>query len=145
MNKLLLSTGRDDWETPEYLFKMLHEDYHFTLDPCASAENAKCRKYYTKEQDGLLQDWTGETVFCNPPYSRKRKDNPGQEAWIRKCAEEARKPGTIVVALLPARTDTKAFHRYIYKKAKKVEFLQGRIKFVGATENAPFPSMVVEF
>ena len=71
MNSRLFTSNTVEWETPQALFDQLNEEFRFTLDPCATAENAKCRKYYTKEQDGLLQDWTGETVYCNPPYGRQ--------------------------------------------------------------------------
>lgn len=73
MDKVHFSTGKDDWETPQWLFNQLDDEFHFTLDPCCTAENAKCRKYYTKAENGLEQDWKGETVFCNPPYSRGKK------------------------------------------------------------------------
>ena len=145
MDKVLLSTGKDDWETPIDFFKKLDEEFHFTLDPCADDNNHKCEKYYTIYQNGLIQDWEGEIVFCNPPYSRGTKGIAGQEAWIKKCYEESKKPNTTVVMLIPARTDTKAFHKYIYHQAQEIRFLEGRLKFVGASENAPFPSMVVVF
>lgn len=77
-------------------------------------------------------------MFCNPPYGRKIKD------WVRKCYEESKKPNTVVVMLIPARTDTAYFHEYIYKKAE-VRFIRGRIKFGNAKNSAPFPSMVVVF
>ena len=77
----LYSSATEEWATPQSLFDALDDEFHFTLDPCATAENAKCVKYYTKAQDGLAQDWTGETVFCNPPYGRKI------EPWIRKAYE----------------------------------------------------------
>lgn len=145
INKAVLSTGKDDWETLQEFFEKLDDEFHFTLDPCASEQNHKCKQYYTIADNGLLQDWAGEVVFCNPPYSPKTKTNPGQEDWVKKCYEEAQKPNTTVVALIPARTDTKAFHQYIYHKAKEIRFLKGRLKFVGATSSAPFPSMVVIF
>lgn len=141
MNKSLLSSGKDDWETPPDLFRKWNCEFHFTLDACATESNAKCKRFYTPEQNGLNQDWQGETVWCNPPYSPKK---PGQAAWIEKCHDEAQKPGTVCVMLIPARTDTKAFHRYIYHEAE-IRFLPGRIKFVGATRNAPFPCMLVIF
>ena len=141
MNRAMLSTGKDDWETPKEFFDALDAEFGFTLDACATGENAKCARYYTPEQDGLGQDWAGETVFCNPPYSRKK---PGQAAWIRKCRDEAQKPGTICVMLLPARTDTRAFHEYIYGQAE-IRFVRGRLRFGGAKGPAPFPSMVVVF
>lgn len=122
----------------------LDDEFHFTLDPCCTAENAKCRKYYTKAENGLEQDWKGETVFCNPPYSRGKKGTPGQEAWIKKCFEESQKTDTTCVMLLPARTDTKAFHTYIYGYAE-IRFIRGRLKFGGSTNSAPFPSMIVVF
>lgn len=84
-------------------------------------ENKKCDKYYTKEVDGLSQDWSGEVVFCNPPYGRK------VGAWVKKCAESK----CLAVALLPARTDTRWFHDYIYNKAE-IRFIKGRLRFGGA-------------
>ena len=124
----------DEWATPQWLFEQLDAEFHFTLDPCSTDQNAKCRKHYTKEQDGLAQDWSGETVFCNPPYGRD------MQRWIQKCAESAG-GGTTVVLLIPARTDTKAFHENIYGKAE-IRFIKGRLRFGNATENAPFPSMI---
>lgn len=143
----MFSSGRDEWETPQEFFDELNKEFHFTLDPCATDQTAKCKHYYTKEQDGLSKDWSGETVFCNPPYSKKTKQNPGQEVWIKKCWKESQNPETTVVLLIPARTDTKAFHKYIYKKAE-IRFLPGRLRFVadGVKKGpAPFPSMVVVF
>lgn len=139
MNKAMFSSKTDEWETPQDFFDALDAEFHFTLDPCATPENAKCKKYYTKAEDGLRQDWQGETVFCNPPYGRAIKD------WVKKCYEESQKPNTTVVMLIPARTDTSYFHEYIYGKAKEIRFIRGRLKFGKAKHPAPFPSMVVVF
>ena len=125
------------WETPQALFDELNEQHHFTLDPCALPENAKCSRYFTPEDDGLLQNWGGESVFCNPPYGIELR------SWVKKAWEEAQKPGTKVVLLIPARTDTAWFHDYCLKG--DVKFLRGRLKFGGAKDSAPFPSMVVTF
>lgn len=105
MNNALLSSKRHDWETPQAFFDQLDREFHFTLDPCATPETAKCEKYYTPAENGLAQNWSGETVFCNPPYG---KDLP---KWIEKCACESKHAK--VVMLIPARTDTIAFHKYI--------------------------------
>ncbi len=137
MNRALLSSNTNEWETPQWLFDELDKEFHFDLDPCATELNAKCEKFFDLAKDGLKQSWGGHTVFCNPPYSRDVQDK-----WILKCEEEARKDGTTVVALLPARTDTARFHDHIYHKAE-IRFLRGRIKFGAAKYNAPFPSMVV--
>lgn len=124
----------EEWETPQALFDSLDDEFHFTLDPCASKENAKAEKYFTREQDGLLQSWEGEVVFCNPPYGRPIRD------WVKKAAEEAAK-GATVVMLLPVRTDAAWFHDNLYGKAE-IRFIKGRLRFGGATENAPFPNMI---
>ena len=120
MNKEVMFSSRTDlWETPQDLFDKLDAEFHFDLDVCALPENAKCEKYYTPEQDGLAQEWTG-VCWCNPPYGRQIGK------WVRKAALS----NTTVVMLLPARTDTKWFHDYILHKAE-IRFLRGRLKFGG--------------
>jgi phage N-6-adenine-methyltransferase len=139
MNAGLFSSNTPEWATPRAFFDALDAEFHFTLDPCATPENAKCARYFTREQDGLAQDWGGQKVFCNPPYGRAIKD------WVRKCWEESRKPDTLCVMLIPARTDTAYFHDYIYKKAREIRFIRGRLHFNESKVGAPFPSMVVIF
>lgn len=139
MNETLFSSKRHDWETPQAFFDELDREFHFTLDPCATPETAKCEKFFTAKENGLDQNWGGETVFCNPPYGRELPK------WIEKCAKESKHAK--VVMLIPARTDTRAFHEFIYGKAE-IRFLKGRLKFrVDGKEEypAPFPSMVVVF
>lgn len=133
-----------EWGTPQDLFEALDAEVGgFTLDPCANRDNHKCDHYYTKEDDGLTQDWAGETVFVNPPYGRQIAD------WVKKCHDEWKKHNIDIVMLIPARTDTKYFHDYIYHKAD-LKFLKGRIAFEtnvpGVNQlRAPFPSMLVYF
>ena len=134
ISRTLFSSNSVEWATPQDFYDKLNAEFHFTLDPCATAENAKCEKYYTKEQDGLTQDWTGETVFCNPPYGRKIG------AWIEKCYKHSLNGGGTAVMLIPSRTDTQWFHDYVYGKAE-IRFVKGRIRFNGK-DNAPFPSLV---
>lgn len=133
-----LSSKTDNWATPQDFFDNLNEEFHFTLDPCANEENHKCDLFYTKEQDGLTKDWGGNVVFCNPPYGKEIAD------WVRYSYEQSQKPNTTVVMLIPARTDTRYFHDYIYGKAE-IRFIKGRLKFGDATTAAPFPSMVVVY
>lgn len=118
---VMYSSNKDDWGTPQDLFDELDREFHFTVDLCADDSNHKCPKYYTKENDGMKADLTGEVVFCNPPYGKQ-----STLQWVKKCAEAK----ATVVMLLPARTDTRAFHEYIYHKAE-VRFLRGRLKFTG--------------
>lgn len=133
-----LSSKTDDWATPQDFYDKLNKEFHFTLDPCADEHNHKCDFYYTKEQDGLSKDWGGYTVFCNPPYGKEIG------RWVKYSYEQSRKPNTTVVMLIPARTDTKYFHDFIYGKAE-LRFIRGRLKFGGSKISAPFPSMVVVF
>ena len=136
---LMFSSKTPLWATPQDFFDMLDSQYHFTLDVCAVPENAKCTNFFTPEIDGLLQQWNG-VCFMNPPYGREIGK------WIHKAYTEALTGRCIVVALLPARTDTKWFHEFIYNKpGVSVEFIKGRLKFGGAFTAAPFPSMVVVF
>lgn len=137
--EVMFSSKTDLWSTPQSFFDELDKEFKYTLDPCANEENHKCEKYYTEEQDGLLQSWKGETVFCNPPYGRKIGH------WVAKSYMEAQDPDTRVVMLIPARTDTKWFHEYIYHKAREIRFIKGRLKFGDSGNSAPFPSMVVVF
>lgn len=135
--ELMFSSKSNEWETPQDVFDLLNAEFHFTLDPCSTHLNAKCEKHFTIAEDGLKQDWRGETVFCNPPYGRELP------LWIEKAAKSAG-GGTTVVMLIPARTDTRAFHNYIYNKAE-IRFIRGRLKFGGSKNAAPFPSMIVIF
>lgn len=128
------------WETPQPFYDRLNAEFNFTLDPCADEFNHKCDLYYTEADDGLAKPWRGHTVFCNPPYGRALKD------WVKKCSDEAKHPGTTIVLLIPARTDTSYFHDYIYQKPNvEVRFLRGRLKFGAGTNSAPFPSMICIF
>lgn len=136
--KLMFSSNDETWATPQDFFDKLNDEFHFTLDPCCSKQTAKCEKYYTIVENGLIQDWSGETVFCNPPYGREIYD------WVKKCSLEAKKDNTTVVMLIPARTDTRYFHEFIYNKSE-IRFIKGRLKFGNAKNSAPFPSMVVVF
>ena len=147
------STGKDDWETPDDLFQKLAGENHFVVDAAANEFNHKCLYWMGPggiEECALKADWQewlklGD-VWLNPPYSRVL-----QHAFIYKARYEvtvAKIRGSMgkVVCLLPARTDTELFHKYIYKKDYvQYEFLKGRLKFKGAKHGAPFPSMIVRF
>lgn len=137
-NELFFSSKSEEWETPYCIFRELGFEFEFTLDPCCTKATAKAEKFYTKEDNGLVQDWGGETVFVNPPYGRKVGE------WVKKSLEESKKPNTTVVMLLPARTDTAWFHDYIIDKAE-IRFIRGRIRFGNSKNAAPFPSMIVIF
>ena len=136
INRGLFSSKTNEWATPLALFQELDKEFGFTLDPCATPQNAKCKKFYTLEDDGLKQNWEGHRVFCNPPYGREIG------RWVEKCYREAQR-GALVVALIPARTDTRYFHEFVWKKAKEIRFLRGRLHFNESKQAAPFPSMIV--
>jgi phage N-6-adenine-methyltransferase len=133
MNKVMFSSKTDLWATPQDLFDKLNEEFGFDIDVCALPSNAKCKKFYSPADDGLSQKWEG-VCWCNPPYGREIGK------WVKKAYESKTK----VVMLLPARTDTKWFHDYIYGKAE-IRFIKGRLKFGDSKNAAPFPSMIVVF
>ena len=134
----LFSSKSNEWATPIALFRELDAEFHFDLDPCCTHENAKCESHYTIEDDGLSKNWGGRRVFCNPPYGRELSK------WVRKCYEESKR-ASVVVMLIPARTDTSYFHDFIYHKAKEIRFIRGRLHFNESRQGAPFPSMIVVF
>jgi len=135
INKGLFTSNTPEWETPQDLFDELNKEFKFTLDVCATKENAKCKKYYTKDDNGLDKDWDG-VIWCNPPYGREIS------AWVEKAYVSLCK----TVMLIPARTDTKYFHNYIYNKPNtEIRFIKGRLKFSNSKNSAPFPSMLVIF
>ena len=135
----MFSSATDNWSTPQDFFDKLNDEFHFTLDVCADENNHKCEHYYTKEIDGLSRPWIG-TVWCNPPYGRKIGE------WVRRAYIYSHIGPTTVVMLLPARTDTRWFHDYIYNKSNtEIRFIKGRLKFGGCKNSAPFPSMIVIF
>lgn len=131
INNALFSSTTDMWETPKDLFDKLDEEFEFQTDVCAIKQNAKCKRFYTPEQNGLKQIWTG-VCWCNPPYGR------GIEKWM----EKAYKSNATVVCLVPARTDTRWFHEFVLGKAE-IRFIRGRLKFGNSKNSAPFPSMLV--
>lgn len=136
--EVMFSSKTDQWATPQDFFDELNNEFHFVLDVAADETNHKCAEYYDKATDGLSQSWVRDgPVYCNPPYGREIGK------WVQKAYEESCRGG-VVVMLLPARTDTKWFHEYIYGRAE-VRFLKGRLKFGDSKNSAPFPSMVVIF
>lgn len=138
--KVMFSSKTGLWATPQEFFNTLNRKFGpFDLDACASDDNAKCDKYYTAEDNGLVQDWSGHTVFVNPPYGR------GIEKWIAKAYNATLEdPDLKVVMLIPARTDTRYWHDHVMR-ATELYFVKGRLKFGDSKNAAPFPSAVVVF
>jgi phage N-6-adenine-methyltransferase len=139
INGGLFTSATDDWGTPQDLFDELDNEFQFELDVCASDNNHKCHRYFTRADDGLAQDWRG-VCWMNPPYGRTIKD------WMRKAYESSIN-GATVVCLVPARTDTAWWHDYAMQG--EIRFLRGRLKFTttgGEKQgSAPFPSAIVIF
>jgi len=136
-NKIHFSSKTVEWATPQGLYDGLDKEFEFTLDPCATDENAKCKMYFTKADDGLAQDWRKETVFMNPPYGREIG------GWMEKAYASSLK-GATVVCLVPARTDTRWWHSYAMN-ASEIKFVKGRLNFGDSENSAPFPSAIVVF
>jgi phage N-6-adenine-methyltransferase len=128
---IMFSSNTDMWATPQDFFDKINLEFELDLDVCALPENAKCEKFFSPVQDGLKQEWVGN-CWMNPPYGKEIGK------WVKKAYESK----SLVVALLPARTDTKWFHEFIYGQAE-IRFIKGMLKFGGSSNSAPFPSMLV--
>jgi len=135
LNDSLYSSEKKDWETPDFLFKALDHEFNFNLDPCSDGDNAKCKMFFTPEQNGLTQEWKG-SVFMNPPYGR------GIDVWMEKAISSS-KAGAVVCCLVPARTDTRWWHKYAMKG--EIRLLSKRLTFKGANNKAPFPCAIIIF
>lgn len=133
----LFSSRTDEWETPQYVFDELNQEFDFQLDVCATSENMKCKKYFHKKIDGLKQEWSPYRCWMNPPYGKNIV------YWIKKAHHESER-GALVVCLIPARTDTKWWHEYVMRSSE-VRFISGRLNFGHEKQSAPFPSCVVIF
>ena len=136
-SRAVFTSNSDEWATPMELFEELDREFHFNLDPCSTNENAKCELHYTIDDNGLEKSWGGYRAFVNPPYSDIGK-------WVEKCYREGCKDNTLVVLLIPSRTDTRYFHNFIYQRCE-IRFVKGRLKFGDGKSSAPFPSMIAIF
>ena len=147
-NPQLFTSNSSEWETPQWLFDKYNKEYNFTLDVCATKENTKCKKYFTKKENGLLQDWGKHTCWMNPPYGREIGK------WVEKAYKSSLN-GSTVVCLVPSRTDTRWWHDFIMRG--EIIFLKGRLKMINRMHkdyrkngdfkisSAPFPSAIVVF
>lgn len=129
---------REDWGTPLWLFRKLDSEFHFTLDVCATAHNAKCPRFITRGEDALLTSWGKEICWMNPPYGQKQLP-----VWVRKARLEA-KLGATVVCLVPSRTDASWWHDYVMDCAE-IRFIRSRVNFDDGRRKAPFASAIVIF
>jgi phage N-6-adenine-methyltransferase len=121
VHQSLFSSRSEEWSTPQSFYDALNAEFRFSLDSCATPENAKCRRFYTKDDDGLAQHWGTHRVFCNPPYGRAMLQ------WARKCFE-ASQLGATVVLLAHSRTDTRWFHQWVHGRAAEIRFVKGRLR-----------------
>ena len=139
-------TSKDEaWRTPDYIYDYFDKIYKFNFDAAASKENARTKKYLTKQDDALSSSWCrkGRRIWLNPPYSRNLYP------WIEKAYEESKK-GCIVAILIYSRTDTKWWHDFVIPHAYKVHFIRPRIKFLDSKTgkkkgSATAPSCLIVF
>lgn len=132
----VLTSRSDEWETPDWLFRALDTEFGFTLDPCATKENAKCATFITKEQDGLQTKWGhAHRAFINPPYSEIQE-------WVVAALQQT---CDLTVLLLPVRTDTRWFRMLIELPDVRIRYLRKRIRFLeaGVEQSSPrFASLI---
>jgi phage N-6-adenine-methyltransferase len=134
----------NDRALPQEVFDQLHARFNFSIDAAAAPHNAKLPRFYSIENCGLSADWTGERVYCNPPYS-------DIEPWVVKASEST--GAQLVVMLLPAnRTEQGWWQRHVEPfrdrgigGGLRTEFWSGRQRFIakgkssiGKNERPPF-------
>jgi site-specific DNA-methyltransferase (adenine-specific) len=130
---------RTTWPTPWEVFDEYDAEFHFTLDVCATADNAKCERFFSPEQDGLAQDWGDDVCWMNPPYGMKKGEKISD--WLEKAYRSAL-AGATVCAFIPSRTGTRWWHAWVLGKGE-IRYRQGRTTFVGAPDPAGFDSVAV--
>ena len=138
--KYFTGHGRIEYNTPQWLFEALNMEFGFTVDGAASADNTKCKRFWSKDNSALDKDWTDELVFLNPPYGKGITSE-----WIRKSYLESKK-GATVVMVVPVRADAKWWHDYAMKG--EVRLFRNRLNFQnthGAKHYAPFATAVIVF
>lgn len=141
----LWSSKDEKWRTPKYVFDYFNKEYNFNFDAAASPQNAKCKNFLSQSDNALETNWcrSGRRIWLNPPYSRQ------MGVWIEKAYKESEK-GCLVACLIFARTDTAWWHDIVMKKAWKIHFIRGRIRFLSSKDGkagdaAPAPSCLVVF
>jgi len=158
MNSIFTSSKTGEWSTPEWLFKQLDDEFHFQLDVACTVKNQKCKDgwgldntvfgfkshYHINAINKQWHGWIDECrrpitqIWCNPPYHNLEKwINHGYEASLYGC--------TVVFLLPTTKTDQRWWHEIIIPNAAEIRFIEGRVKFGGAPNAAPFPSVVVIF
>lgn len=139
INAGLMASERMDWNTPADVLEFVRRFAPIALDPCSNAGSivdAAQEWIFDRDGDSLAKDWIADgLIYVNSPYGREIID------WIRKCAIQAEENQAEIIALVPARTDT-AWWR-IASEADGICFVRGRLKFLGAPSNAPFPSALI--
>lgn len=149
---VLFASKHQDYETPASLFAALNAEFGFTVDVAAAAHNAKCSAFFSRDDNALMQTWTG-VCFLNPPFGDDHGPASQTErgrifgSWLRKAAESAQ-DGATVVALIPARTDTHWFHDWVLPYAE-LRFVRGRQCFprpgTAKAKSATFPSLIAVY
>ena len=143
--KAIMTSDKQDWETPKELFDKLNSEFDFELDAFASDKNAKCKYYFTEQDDSFQQDWAKyKSIFINPPYTSKVQDEVLKKINDTICSDW----NGVIVLLIPARTDTRRWHEYIFNKADDIRFLRGRLRF--EVDGVPkgtstFPSAIIVY
>lgn len=153
LSTIVYSSARSDWRTPPELWRQLHAEFRFTLDVCATRTSAIVDRYFGPDHsDPMLRDavrlltWgNGEVCFMNPPYSRE--EGIDIAPFIDAAESAALLDGNTVVALVPARTDTRWWHNHIMSTADEVRLIPHRVRFLrpdgSPASTASFPSAVV--
>lgn len=139
-----LTGDSDEFRTPDHIFATLHAEFKFTIDAAATKDNAKLPRFWTKEQDAIKQSWSGERIFCNPPYSRGNVKNFVLKA-LDECQvgglSEDREPCQLAVFVIPTYTERTWYAAN--RQHFETRFIRGRVKFGGGATTARGNHMIL--
>lgn len=134
-----LDKNSDEFGTPQELWDELHKEFSFTCDAAASKENAKLPKFVTKEMDAFTWNFSGQRIWCNPPYNGAGT----VRKWVQLMEASVSAGAKLAVMLVPTKTEQEWFHGFLGKRSNEVRFCRGRLKFIGGESTARDSHMVL--
>jgi phage N-6-adenine-methyltransferase len=125
-----------EYSTPLEIVEPLIKEYNLTKDVCASSLNCKLPDYWTKNDNALLKQWTGN-CWLNPPFNRELGK------WVKKAHSETIKNGGTKVCLIPVRSNTKWWAEV--SKDAEIRFINGEVNFNNQVRGLWLPLCILIF
>ncbi len=138
MNRIILQSNKQDWDTPFNFFNSLNKVFYFQLDPCAKQNNKLGTRYFiTEKENSLNLEWKYNS-FVNPPFKI-------QKLFVKRAFDMSEKYNTINVCLIPSRVGGSLWHDFIFLNAKVICLMKKRLTFGNAENQSTFYTSLVIF